>query len=148
MIGNIQPEFEGASPVIRVVIADDHTLLRRGICEILSQFEDIAVVGEAWNGTSAVEMITALQPDVAVLDVTMPTLGGLFAAKALSLTQTTTRLLLVSSHARPAIVRRTTNVGASGFVLKSDLVEDLARAVRAVFLGGNFYSLAVQQFVS
>jgi DNA-binding NarL/FixJ family response regulator len=121
---------------IRVLIADDHRILREGVRALLSACPDLEVVGEAEGGLQAVELCGQLDPDVAVLDIAMPGLGGLEATLALRKQQPRTKILILTQYEDPEYVRRFLKAGVSGFVLKRTAGSALAEAIRAVHRGG------------
>ncbi len=121
---------------IRVVIADDHAILRDGVRALLSTAQDVEVVGEAADGTEAIARCQALRPDVVLLDVNMPGLGGLEAALVLRRECPDTRVLFLSQHEDREYVARALQAGAAGYVLKKAAGAELVSAIRAVHTGG------------
>lgn len=128
---------------IRVLIADDHALVREGIRYVLDAEPGIVVVGEAANGREAVDLAMQHQPDVAVLDISMPEESGLKAAARLRELLPNLRVLLLSMHDQSEYVREGISVGARGYILKDSAGEELRLAIRTVFEGGTFFSPAV-----
>lgn len=125
---------------IRVLLADDHALVRQGFRRILEDESDIVVVGEAGGGAEAIELDAKLNPDVAVLDLGMPEINGLHAAIEILRRQPQRRILMLSMHAEEQYVRNALDAGVSGYILKNALETDLTRAVRTLADGGNFLS--------
>jgi DNA-binding NarL/FixJ family response regulator len=123
-------------PRIRVVIADDHAILREGLRALLATAGDIELVGEAGDGRGAVEACQKLKPDVVLLDVSMPGLGGYEALLELRRTNSPVKVLVLSQYDHPESIRRFVQAGASGYLLKRSVATDLARAIRAVARGG------------
>jgi DNA-binding NarL/FixJ family response regulator len=121
---------------IRVLIADDHAILREGIRALLHLTEDIEVVGEAVDGKQAVEMARQLDPDVILMDIAMPGLGGLEATIALKGGGTRSRILILSQYEDREYVRRLLKAGVSGYLLKKSAGAELANSIRAVHRGG------------
>jgi DNA-binding NarL/FixJ family response regulator len=121
---------------IRVLIADDHGLLREGIRALLSAAPDLLVVGEAADGRAAVDACKALDPDVVLMDIAMPGLGGLEATLELKKESPRTRILVLTQYEDREYVRRFLKAGVSGFVLKKTAGSALADAIRAVHKGG------------
>ena len=120
----------------RILIADDHTLLLEGYSKLLEdQFE---VVGTASDGRQLLEMASALRPDLILLDVSMPVLNGIDAARRLSDLVPETRILMVSMHADPDYVVESFRAGASGFVVKSGAAAELRQAIGVVLAGGRY----------
>lgn len=128
---------------LRLLIADDHTLVRQGIRKILEAQPGWTVVGEAGNGRDAVRMVMELQPDVVILDIGMPLLNGVEAVQQISRRVPSIRVLVVSMHADDVYVTRAVRAGASGYLLKDSADADLLRAVSAVAQGKSFFSPAV-----
>jgi DNA-binding NarL/FixJ family response regulator len=125
---------------IRVLLADDHSLVRQGFRRILEDEPDITVVGEAGGGAEAIELERTLNPDVVVLDLGMPEINGLHAAIDILRRRPDRPILMLSMHADPQYVRNALDAGVRGYILKSALETDLIRAVRTVAAGGRFLS--------
>ena len=132
---------------IRVLLADDHGVVRQGFRMILSQQPDIQVVGECGTGNEAVDLATRLSPDVIVLDIAMPGMNGVEAARQIRQNAPQCHILVLSMHSDPAYVRETLRVGAKGYLLKDSIDRDLLTAVRAVARGEGFLSPAVSATV-
>ncbi len=123
-------------PKIRVLIADDHALVREGIRALLALSEDFEVVGEAADGQEAIEACRQLDPEVVLMDVAMPGLGGLEATLAIKNQNSRARILVLTQYDDREYVSRFLKAGASGYVLKRAAGSDLAAAIRAVHKGG------------
>lgn len=121
---------------IRVLLADDHAILREGLRALLAAAPDIEVVGEASNGEEAIRRTADLRPDVVVMDVAMPGLGGLEATLTIRREQPDTRVLVLTQHENPEYVRRFMRAGAAGYLLKRTAGSELAGAIRAAHHGG------------
>jgi DNA-binding NarL/FixJ family response regulator len=121
--------------IIRVVLADDHGVVRAGLKATLQPARDIQVVGEASNGREAVEVVTRLEPDVVVMDLSMPVMDGCAATREIAATGTNTRVLILTMHAEEDFLVEAMRAGAAGYLLKTDAGRDLADAVRAVAYG-------------
>ena len=117
-------------PKIRVLIADDHALVRDGIKALLSLTPDIEVIGEATDGRQAIDRCRELKPDVVLMDIAMPGLGGLEATMELKREAPDTRVLVLTQYDDPEYVRRFLKIGVAGYVLKRMLGSDLASAIR------------------
>ena len=128
---------------IRVLVADDHALVREGIRHVLDAEPGIDVVAEAGNGREAVELALVHRPDVIVLDITMPEETGLKAAARLRDLLPDARVLLLSMHDQAEYVREGMRIGTHGYILKDSAGEELRAAIRAVHAGGTFFSPAV-----
>jgi len=123
---------------IRVVVADDHAILRAGLRMLINAQADMTVVGEAQDGIEAVEAVQRTTPDIAILDVTMPKSGGLDAIHEIVTKSRSTRILLLTMHEEPAYLRTALSAGASGYVLKKSVDADLLTAIRAVHKGRTY----------
>lgn len=131
----------------RILLADDHAVVRNGFRMILAAQEDMDVVGEASNGREAVEVATILQPDIVVMDVTMPELNGIEATRRIAIAAPKTRVLALSMHKDAVYVREILRAGAKGYLLKDSGEGDLLMAVRAVARGEGFLSPGVSDAV-
>ena len=125
---------------IRVLLADDHSLVRQGFRRILEDESDIEVVGEAGGGAEAIELDRKLDPDVVVLDMSMPEINGLHAAIEILRHRPERRILILSMYDDAQYVRNALAAGVRGYILKNALETDLLRAVRTVADGGQFLS--------
>lgn len=123
-------------PKIRVAIADDHAIVRDGIRALLSVATDVDVVGEASDGSAAIALAARLKPDVLLLDIAMPGLGGLEAAGEIHRETPEVKILVLSQYDNPEYVRRFIRLGAAGYVLKRAAGSELVAAIRAVYRGG------------
>jgi two-component system response regulator NreC len=132
---------------IRILLADDHAVVRKGFRMIVSAESDMEVVGEAANGRQAVEEAARLKPDVAVMDVTMPELNGIEATRRIAEVSPRTRVLALSMHKDAVYVREILRAGARGYLLKDSLDTDLLAAIRAVARGEGYLSPAVSDAV-
>jgi DNA-binding NarL/FixJ family response regulator len=132
---------------LRILVADDHALVRRGVRGVLHSRRGWRVVGEAANGREAVEKTIKLKPDVAILDISMPELDGVEVVRQIREAVPNTRVLVLTMHESDQIVRRTLDVGACGYLLKSDLAEYLVKAVKAVSEGKRFFTPKVSEIV-
>jgi DNA-binding NarL/FixJ family response regulator len=121
---------------IRVVIADDHAIVRDGVKALLALADDIEVVGEAADGREAIARVRDLEPDVVVMDIAMPDLGGLEATVEIRRQQPRTKVLVLSQYEDREYIRRFLKAGVSGYVLKKSAGSDLAAAIRAAARGG------------
>ena len=133
--------------MIRILLADDHSLVRQGFSMILGAESEMEVVGQAGNGREAVEMAEKLQPDLVIMDVTMPELNGIEATRRLAASLPRTRVLALSMHKDSAYVREILRAGARGYLLKDSGDADLLLAVRAVAKGEGYISPAVSEAV-
>jgi DNA-binding NarL/FixJ family response regulator len=129
----------------RILLADDHVLMRRGMRSLLETEEDWAVCGEAANGREAVEMAVNLKPDIAVLDLSMPELNGLEAAREILQKVPQTEVLIFTMHETEELMREVLASGARGCVLKTDIEQHLVAAVRAVLQHSLYFSSKASQ---
>ncbi len=120
---------------IRIVLADDHTLVREGTRRILEEQPDFVVLGEADNGERAVELVTRLRPEVAVLDIRMPGMSGIDVAREIAQTCPETKLLVLSGHDDDEYILALMEAGVSGYLLKTAQSNELVEAVRLVSQG-------------
>jgi two-component system response regulator NreC len=123
---------------IRLIVADDHAILRAGLRMLINAQPDMTVVAEAQDGIEALQAIQETTPDVAILDVTMPKSGGLDAINEIVSRNRSTRILLLTMHEEPAYLRTALAAGASGYVLKKSVDADLLSAIRAVYRGRTY----------
>jgi two-component system, NarL family, response regulator NreC len=130
---------------IRVLLADDHTLMRRGLRLIVEQQPDLVVVGEAEDGRQAMALAASLKPDVAVLDIGMPNLNGIEATKQITDGESGVAVVILSMHADETYILRALKAGARGYLLKDSAESDLVRAIRSVAEGKSFFSPAVSK---
>lgn len=137
----------GASQMIKVLVADDHNLVRKGIVELLNLAEDIQVIGEAADGKEAVELAEKIQPDVLVMDISMPRMNGLQATERVAALHLKTRVVILSMYADDALVRLALKYGAVGYLLKRSVTEELHLAVRAANRNEIFVCPAVSRAV-
>lgn len=128
---------------IRVAVADDHPVVLAGVRALLNAAPDLDVVGDAADGLSALTMIRAQRPDVAVLDLSMPGLSGIELTRRLAAEQPDVRVIALTVHENRAYVQPLLQAGARGYLLKRSAAEDLVRAVRAVAAGGIYLDPAV-----
>lgn len=131
----------------RVVVADDHLLVRAGITTLLEDIPDVEVVGEAADGAEAVKRVAELNPDVLFLDLTMPGMSGFEALAQINESQPRVRVVILSMHETAEHVLRALKLGASGYMLKDVFPDELAQAIRAVNKGDTWLSSAISKTV-
>jgi DNA-binding NarL/FixJ family response regulator len=131
----------------RIIIADDHELVRRGLVATLADIRGWTVVAEASNGRKAVELVASHHPDIAILDLSMPELNGLDATRQILTLNEPTRVLILSAHESQQLIREVLKAGAQGYVLKSDAGRILVSAVEALLEGRPFFTSKVGQLV-
>jgi len=137
-----------AETKITVLLADDHSLVRRGFRRMLEDDESIEVVGEASNGDEAVELTRQLKPAVVVMDCAMPGTSGLIATRRILAENAAVAVLMLSMHSEETLVRQALDTGARGYILKNALDLDLAAAVRKVAAGETVLDPSVSKRVS
>ncbi|HZQ68207.1 MAG TPA: response regulator transcription factor [Terriglobales bacterium] len=131
---------------IRVVLADDHVLVRQGLRSLLER-EKFQVVAEASDGQEVIRLTEELHPDIAVIDISMPTLNGIDAARELARSCPKTKAILLTQHEEEQYIHEALQAGVRGYVLKSQVASDLVHAIRQVSRGGFYLSPGVSQAV-
>jgi DNA-binding NarL/FixJ family response regulator len=131
----------------RIVIADDHEMVRRGLAATLADDARWTVVAQADNGRAAAELVATHEPDIAILDLSMPELNGLDATRRILAARPETRVLILTAHESEQLVREVLSAGARGYVLKSDAGRTLVRAVEALLEGQTFFTSKVARLV-
>jgi len=133
--------------MIRVLIAEDHSMVRAGLRALLERASDINVIGEASHGQEAVELAAQLKPDVLVLDIMMPRLNGIQAAEQIRALKLPVNILFVSMYSDAGLVRQALQSGARGYVLKTSAGDELLRAIRAVARNETFLSADISLLI-
>jgi DNA-binding NarL/FixJ family response regulator len=131
--------------MIRLVLADDHAIVRQGLRALLETDQGCEVVGEAADGLTALQLIDTLQPDVAVLDLQMPDLGGLEVARRVQQQAPGTRVIILSMHGDEPFVQEALRYGVKGYVLKGSSTSELVSAVQAAVAGKRFLSAVLTE---
>ncbi|HSU60698.1 MAG TPA: response regulator transcription factor [Bryobacteraceae bacterium] len=134
--------------MLRIILADDHTILRNGLRLLLERQPDLAVIGEAGNGREAIDLAEREQPDVVIMDIAMPVLNGIEAAQRISSAHPRTAIIILSVHSDEAYILRALKAGARGYLLKDSPEGDLIQAVHAVASGKAFFSPAVSKVLA
>lgn len=116
---------------IRILVADDHEVVRRGVCTLLGREADFSVVCETADGVQAVAKAKELQPDLIVLDISMPGMDGFEAARSIRKVSPASEIVFLSQHDSVEVVRQSFQAGARGYVVKSDIAQELITALRA-----------------
>ena len=132
---------------MRILIADDHGIVRDGLKSLLNEQPDMEVVGEAENGQTAVRMAEEHSPDIVIMDMSMPLLNGVEATRMILKNNPNTRVMILSMHSDRHIVKETLEAGASAYVLKSHLFDEMLRALETLAKGGKYLSPQVTDIV-
>ncbi len=132
---------------IKVLLAEDHTIVRKGIRSLLDDEPEIEVVGEAADGREAVEKVERFSPDVVLMDVSMPTLNGLEASRQIIKRFSTVKVLILTMHTNEEYVLQFLRAGASGYLLKQSAPTELVSAIQAVYRGDSFLSPAISKTI-
>lgn len=133
---------------IRIVLADDHTIMRHGLRLVLERQSDFVVVGEANNGREAIDMVIRESPDVVVMDIAMPLLNGIEAARRIHEERLKTAIVVLSMHSDEGYILKALKAGARGYLLKDSAETDLIQAIRAVCDGKAFFSPVVSKVLA
>lgn len=123
---------------IRVLVVDDHAIVREGICALLARREDIEVVGEAADGNRAIDAVVRLDPDVVLMDIAMPGMNGLEATREIHTRFPSTRILVLTQHENKEYILPLLHAGAAGYVTKDVRASELAEAIRSVYEKGGY----------
>lgn len=132
---------------IKVLIADDHAIVRHGLMRSIQQQEDMEVVGQASDGHSAVELVRELMPNVVLMDVSMPALNGIEATRAILRDSPSTRVIALSMHSAKRYVREMFRAGASGYLLKDCEFDELVQTIRLISEGQTYISPSISRIV-
>jgi DNA-binding NarL/FixJ family response regulator len=130
-----------------IVVADDHKIVREGLVRLLEEREDFSVVGEAADGEEAVRMVLEKKPDVVIMDIWMPRLGGIDATRRIGKKGSNAKILVLSMHENRTYVEEVLRAGAAGYIVKNSAPEDLMEAIDAVCAGASYLSPAITQQV-
>ena len=129
--------------MIRVVIADDHHLIRQGLRDLLEKESDIRIVAEAVDGREAIDAVHRVRTDIIVMDVEMPGINGIEATRRIRASFSEIQVVMLSMHSDPALIRKALDNGARGYVLKKSAGEELVKAIRTVCRGVTYQSRAM-----
>ncbi len=137
---NSSDELLKREDAVRILVVEDHEMARKAICALLGREEAFEIVCEATNGLEAIEAAQTLKPDIVVLDITMPTMGGIEAAAHIHRVARKARIVFLSQHSSDKVAQAALATGAHAYVLKSSAGKDLIRAIRAAVAGQRFRS--------
>jgi two-component system response regulator NreC len=132
---------------IRVLLVDDHAMVRRGLALILKTDPTMQLIGEAQSGTEALTLVASLNPHVIVMDISMSDMNGIECTRLLAESSPKTKVIILSMHRDPVYVRESLRVGAKGYLLKEDTEENLLSAIRNVAMGNAFLSPAIADVI-
>ncbi len=133
--------------MINVLIADDHHIVREGIVVLLQQEADIAVVGQAADGEEAVAKILKMRPDLVILDISMPKLNGIEVAQRIAAEGFTGKVLILTQYDKEEYVRKAIQTGASGYLLKDSIKDDVIEAIRKIMAGETYFSPSISKLL-
>jgi DNA-binding NarL/FixJ family response regulator len=131
----------------RVIIVDDHAFIRRGVQSLLQPYPEWELCGEASNGTDAVHLVDQLNPEVVLMDVTMPGMNGIEATRVIRSAHPQVKIILLTLHESSEVLRNGFRAGATGYLLKADAEEELMKALRIVIGDGSYISPKIDQSV-
>ena len=131
--------------MIRVLVVDDHALFRQGVVSLLASTDDMEAVGEAGSGAAALGLAVDLKPDIVILDVSMPDMDGLEAARRMKAAGVQAKIILLTMHKGAELLEMAADSGIQGYLLKTDAFTDLLYAVKAVLRGEKFTSASLRQ---
>ena len=132
---------------IKILLADDHTIVRQGLARLLEDQTDLRVVGEATNGLMALEKATALKPDIVIMDIAMPLMNGIEAAKRIRKQLPETKILILSMYSHEHYIHQLLETGISGYLLKDSSGRDIISAIKAAMKGETFLSPSISKKV-
>jgi DNA-binding NarL/FixJ family response regulator len=119
------------SEIIRILLADDHTIVRQGMARLLEEQPDLKIVGEATNGQAAIEQAFALKPDIIIMDIAMPRMNGIEATKKIRKQLPKTKILILSMYSHEHYIHQLLETGISGYLLKDSSGRDIIKAIRS-----------------
>lgn len=132
---------------IKIILADDHPIVRQGLRQVIDREPDLQVVAECGDGASALAEIEKQQPDIAILDLDMPRAGGFDVLRTLNESGATIKVILLTVHDEVEFFNEALNLGATAYILKECAIEEIVSAVRAVYIGQNFASQRLHQYL-
>ena len=145
------PRFQSVKTLdmakIRVLVTDDHAIVRDGICALLALTGDIEAVGEATNGREALEMVSRLSPDIVLMDIVMPLMDGLEATRRIHKEFPETKVIVLTQYEDKEYVIPVIEAGASGFISKGVAASELTSAIRSVYRGDSFLSPSIARLL-
>ena len=145
MTGSVREGEDGGAARTRVVLADDHSLVRAGVRRVLEGVPTVEMVGEAGSGVETLKLLAETQPDVLLLDLNMPDGDGFSVLREARSVAPDTHIIVLTMHAQPEYITRAVREGANGYLLKDLAVQDLVAAIESVMSGGSFFSERAQR---
>ncbi|MGC1404896.1 MAG: response regulator transcription factor, partial [Thermodesulfobacteriota bacterium] len=134
-------------PPIKILIADDHTIVRQGLARLLEDHAEFKVVGEAVNGNMAIEKSLSLKPDVVIMDIAMPLLNGIEAARRIRRQLPQSKIIILSMYAQEHYIHELLEAGISGYLLKESSGRDIINAIQAAMKGETFLSPSISKLL-
>src|SRR5579883_588879 len=141
------PQTKTKAAKTRILLIEDHEVVREGVRALINAQEDMTVVGEANNGRDGVRLVRELQPHIVVMDISMPEMNGLKATEKLQAVSPSSKIITLTRHAETGFVQQLLRVGVAGYVLKQSPSTELIRAVRVVAAGGSYLDPAITEKV-
>jgi two-component system, NarL family, response regulator NreC len=135
------------SESVRILLADDHTIVRQGLARLLEEQPDLKVVGEATNGQKAVDQALALKPDIVIMDIAMPRMNGIEAAKRIRKQLPKTKILILSMYSHEHYIHELLETGVSGYLLKDSSGRDIIKAIRSAMKNETFLSPTISKIL-
>jgi len=132
---------------VRIMLADDHTIVRQGLARLLEEHQGLKVVGEAINGQIAVEKAEKLKPDIIIMDIAMPRMNGIEAAKRIRKLVPETKIVILSMYSHEHYIHELLECGVSGYLLKDSSGQDIIKAIRAALKNETFLSPSISKKV-
>ena len=132
---------------IRILLADDHTIVRQGLARLLEEQQDLKIVGEAINGQAVIDKALELEPDIIIMDIAMPQLNGIEAAKRVRKSLPQCKILILSMYSHEHYIHQLLETGISGYLLKDSSGQDIIKAIRAAMKNETFLSPSISQIV-
>lgn len=133
--------------LIEIVIADDHTIVRQGLRKLLEEEECLKITGEAVDGHEAVQIVQKLKPDIVIMDIAMPLLNGIEAARQIHQSSLKTKIIILSMHDHTRYIRELLSIGVSGYLLKNSVSSDIIKAIMAAVKGERYLSPSISNRV-
>ncbi|HKI50324.1 MAG TPA: response regulator transcription factor [Desulfobacteria bacterium] len=132
---------------VRILLADDHTIVRQGLARLLEEQQNFKIVGEAVNGQDAVEKAEKLKPDIIIMDIAMPRMNGIEAAKRIRKQMPETKIIILSMYSHEHYIHELLECGVSGYLLKDSGGQDIIKAIRAALKNETFLSPSISKKV-